>query len=387
MPNRLRVAVIGAGAWARHAHIPGWQRDPRCEVVAICDLDRARAEDYATQFGIPEASDDWQGIVGRADVDVIDIVTPSHTHYELACAALEGGKHVLCEKPVAYDFRQTRAAAEIACQKRLKTKLGFTFRYSPGVQYARSLLDEGFVGTPFIFNGYEQNSQWLDPQVPLRQVNAHADQSILQTSSLEGYGAPIIDIGHWWVGADYTRVVGLMRNFIPERMVRATGQFMRMNIDDGDIFIGEYANGAIGSIQTSFVTVGNYPGVEARIYGDRGAIICRLVEEHGVAETIRLARPDAVEFDVVEIPQRFYPSGGHARESWRSLFYANLIRDFLDEISDGGERNQGNFEDGAWVQEVINAVEVSVHQRRWVDLPLPTAAEVAITPEGTLSRE
>jgi predicted dehydrogenase len=100
---------------------------------------------------------------------------------------------------------------------------------------------------------------------------------VIQTSSLEGYGAPIIDIGHWWVGADYSRVVGTMRNFIPERMVRATGRMMRMNIDDGDIFIGEYANGAIGSIQTSFVTVGNYPGIEARLYGEKGAIICRLV--------------------------------------------------------------------------------------------------------------
>jgi hypothetical protein len=168
-----------------------------------------------------------------------------------------------------------------------------------------------------------------------------------------------------------------MRNFIRERMVRATGRFMRMNIDDGDIFIGEYTNGAIGSIQTSFVTVGNYPGVEARIYGERGAIICRLIEEHGVAETIRVARPDSVEFDELEIPARFYPTGGHARESWRSLFYANLIKDFLDEIIDGGERNQGNFEDGAWVQEVINAVEISVRQRRWVDLPLSTEAEAS----------
>ena len=70
-------------------------------------------------------------------------------------------------------------------------------------------------------------------------------------SSLEGYGAPVIDIGHSWVGADYARVVGTMRNFIPERMVRATGTMMRMNIDDGDIYIGEYTNGVISSIQTS----------------------------------------------------------------------------------------------------------------------------------------
>ena len=150
---------------------------------------------------------------------------------------------------------------------------------------------------------------------------------------------------------------------------------MRMNIDDGDVFIGEYTNGAIGSIQTSFVTIGNYPGVEARIYGERGAIICRLVEEHGVAETIRVARPDAVEFDELQIPDRFYPANGHPRESWRSLFYANLVKDFIDEIQSGESRNQGNFEDGAWVQEAINAVELSVRERRWVDLPLDASGD------------
>ena len=366
----LRVAVLGAGAWARFAHIPGWQRDPRCRIVALCDVVADRARGLATELGIATITDDWQTTIARPDVDVVDICTPSHTHFELAMAALEAGKHVLCEKPVAYDYRQTLQAAALADQKGLKTKLGFTFRYSPGVQYARSLIDQGFVGTPFIFNGYEQNSQWLDPQTPLRQVDPEADQSVLQTSSLEGYGAPIIDIGHWWVGADYTRVVGTMRNFIPERMVRATGRMMRMNIDDGDIYLCEYANGAIGSIQTSFVTIGNYPGIEARLYGERGAIICRLVEEYGIAETIRVATPDAVEFRQLEIPQQFYPAGGTPTESWRSLFYANLIKDFIDEIQAGGTVNQGNFRDGAWVQEAINAVERSFHERRWVDLPL-----------------
>ncbi len=368
--EKIRVAVLGAGAWAKFAHIPGWLRDPRCDVVALCDVELERAREFASAFGIAEATDDWQAVVNRPDIDVVDVVTPSHTHFELSWAALNAGKHVLCEKPVAYDFRDTLRAAALARGKGIKTKLGFTFRYSPGVQYAKSMIDQGFVGTPFIFNGYEQNSQWLNPQEPLRQVDPEADQSIIQTSSLEGYGAPIIDIGHWWVGADYVRVTGIMRNFIPERMVRATGHMMPMNIDDGDIYIGEYTNGAIGSIQTSFVTIGNYPGIEARIYGSKGAIICRLVEEFGIAETIKIATPDSVEFQQLEIPQEFYPAGGSPRESWRSLFYANLIKDFISEIQDGGDRNQGNFDDGAWVQEAINAVERSHHERRWVDLPL-----------------
>jgi hypothetical protein len=233
------------------------------------------------------------------------------------------------------------------------------------------MLDEGFVGRPFFFNGYEQNSQWLSPETPLRQVFLETDQSEIQVSSLEGYGAPVIDIGHWWIGADYARVVGTLQNFIPERRVRdADNQMMRMNIDDGAVYLTEHTNGAIGSIQTSYVTIGNYPGIEARIYGEQGAIICRLVEEFGVAETIKVATPDDVEFRELEIPPEFYPPGGHPRESWRSLFYANLIRDFVDEIIDGGERNQGNFDDGAWVQEAINAVERSYRERRWVDLPL-----------------
>jgi predicted dehydrogenase len=366
----LRIGVLGAGNWARRAHIPGWQRDGRAHVAVVCDVEPERARELATQFDVPEATDDWQAVVTRPDLDVIDVVTPSHTHFTLASAAIEAGKHVLCEKPVAYDFRQTRWAAELARRRGLKTKLGFTFRYSPGVQYARSLIDEGFTGIPFLFNGFEQNSQWLDPKVPLRQVDHTADQSRLHTSSLEGYGAPIIDIARWWVGAGFARVVGTMKNFIPERVVRDTGRMMRMNIDDGDIFIGEYSNGALGSIQTSYVAVGNYPGIEARLHGSRGAIICRLVEERGVAETIKVATADAVEFKELPIPARFYPAGGHPEESWRSLFYANLIKDFIDEIIEGGERNQGGFEEGAAVQEVINAVERSFHDRRWVDLPL-----------------
>jgi len=369
-PGKVRVGVLGAGAWAEFAHCPGYKRDARCELVAIADPIIERAKAFAEKFGIPHVYSSHAELIAREEIDLVDVCTPSATHFELSWAALEAGKHVLCEKPVAYNFQETRRAAALAKSMGLKTKLGFTFRYSPAMQYMKELIADGFVGTPFIFNGYEQNSQWLDPNTPLRQVNHEADQSVLQVSSLEGYGAPIMDIGHLFMGSRFASVVGTMKNFIPERMVRATGQMMRMNIDDGDIFIGEFANGAIGSIQTSFVTVGNYPGIEARVYGSKGALICRLVEENGVCESLKSATGDSVEFREIEVPERFYPPGGSKRESWRSLFYANLVSSFITEILSGDDINEGNFEDGAHVQELINAVELSFRERRWISIPL-----------------
>jgi predicted dehydrogenase len=370
----VRVAVLGAGAWARHAHLPGYLRDSRCQVVAIADPNRALAEQAATDFGIPVIARDHTEVVGRDDIDLVDVCTPSATHFDLSMAAIEAGKHVLCEKPVAFDYRETLRASATARARKLKTRLGFTFRFSPAMQYMKALIDDGFIGQPFIFNGYEQNSQWLDPSNPLRQVDPDADQSVIQVSSLEGYGAPIIDLAMWFTGSPFAQVVGTMRNFVPERMVRATGRMMRMNIDDGDIFLGEFANGALGSVQTSFVTVGNYPGLEARVYGSEGALICRLVEERGVCEVLRAAKPDAVEFNELTVPERFYPPGGSPRESWRTLFYANLISSFIGEIQSGDDRNEADFHDGARVQEVINAVERSYRERRWVSLPLDGGA-------------
>lgn len=367
----LKVGVLGAGRWAQRAHIPGWKRDRRVEVVAVCDPQLQLAQEAGREFKIPIVTGDHHELLERDDIDVIDVCTTSKTHFDLTIQALEAGKHVLCEKPVGHDFKQTLQARDLARSKGLKTKVGFTFRYSPAMMYMKELIDNGYVGTPFIYNGYEQNSQWLDPQTPLRQEGEYAirDQSQIHIASLEGYGAPIIDLGHWFMNSDLKQVVGTMRNFIPERIVRDTGKMMRVNIDDADIFLGEFASGAICFIQTGFVTVGNYPGLEARVYGSKGALICRLVEEFGICETLKGAKPDAVEFKDIPVPERLYPPGGTSRELWRTLFYANLVSNFATEILTNS-KSQGDFNDAAWVQEVINAVEKSFRQRAWVNLPL-----------------
>jgi predicted dehydrogenase len=367
---KLRVAVVGTGSWAQRAHLPGWQRDGRAEIVAVADTDPVALAGAAATFGVPRAVRDYRELLGDPDIDVIDVVTGNRPHFQISWDALQAGKHVLCEKPVHPEYRKTREAAELAAAKGLKTKVGFTFRYAPATQFARELIDSGFVGEPYMFNGFEQNSQWIDPDTPLRQVDPNADPERIAVSSIEGYGAPIIDIMHWWVGATLQAVVGTMRNFVPVRMVRDTGQMTRANIDDGDMWIAEFGSGALASIQSSYVTVGNYPGIEARIYGSEGAIIVRLVDEFGICQTIKTARKDAVEFVEREIPARFFPAGGHSGEPWEYLFYSNLISDFITEIRADAGGSQGDFAQAALVQETINAFEASFRQRAWVSFPL-----------------
>jgi predicted dehydrogenase len=377
--SKLAVAVVGTGRWAQRAHIPGWQRDLRAEVVALADTDADALAETAAKFGVRRTVSDYRELLDDPAIDVVDVVTGNRRHYEISCAALAAGKHVLCEKPVHPDYQQTRAAAELAAAKGLLTTVGFTFRYAPAIQYAKSLIDSGFVGEPYIFNGYEQNSQWIDPATPMRQVDPSKDPKTIAVSSIEGYGAPIIDIMHWWLGRPLQSVVGTMRNFVPVRMIRDTGQMTRANIDDGDMWIAEFEEGTLASIQSSYVTVGNYPGIEARIYGSEGAIIARLVDEFGICQTIKTATKDAVEFTQVDIPAEFFPPGGNSGEPWEYLFYSNLIADFISEITGGsasgnGPACQGDFAQASLVQETINAFEASFRQRAWVDFPLDDPA-------------
>jgi hypothetical protein len=221
--------------------------------VAICDLDRELAEARAGEFDVPDVETDAEKVILRDDIDVVDIVTRDD-HQDLVFATLEAGKHCLVEKPVCHDFRDVWRAHELAASKGLKTKVGLTFRYAPAVTYMFDLIRDGFIGQPFIFNGYEQNSQWLDPDNPMDK-RIHRTKPVgepewgtdptregITVSSLEGYGAPTIDIGLECVGSELRSVVGVLANMVPVR--RRTNLDTRrepINIDDADMFIGEAA--------------------------------------------------------------------------------------------------------------------------------------------------
>lgn len=365
----LGVGVIGAHAWAESAHLPGYAAYERADLVAICDTVPERAERLAQKFGARRVYTDHREMLRDPDIQMVDVCTPTDTHLPLSLAAIAAGKHVLSEKPLAHDAADAFMAARKAREAGVRTKLGFTFRYSPAVRQLQRWIADGTLGEIFHIHGLEQNSQFLDPHYPLRQVPQGADFATLIPSSVVGYGSHLLDLVRWCAG-EYTSVIGSMKNFVPERVVRGYGEgLQRIEVEDGTVALAEFASGAQGMLQTSYIAVGNYPGVELRVYGSKGAAVARLVEENGIAETLRFATPDQVEFRDVTLPESAYPPGTTLHTPWPELYYRNLVRHFVDEILDDTPE-ECTFYDGAKSQEVVNAIVRSHQERRWVDLPL-----------------
>src|SRR5256885_4197136 len=127
----LRIGVIGAGRWANMAHLPGWNRDPRCELVAVCDVSQEAADEAGRKYEIPTVTSNYRVLLDRDDIDVVDVVTGDDNHFEITMAALEAGKHVLVEKPVAHDFRHTSRARDPAAGEGPKNKGGVSVPHNP----------------------------------------------------------------------------------------------------------------------------------------------------------------------------------------------------------------------------------------------------------------
>jgi predicted dehydrogenase len=154
---------------------------------------------------------------------------------------------------------------------------------------------------------------------------------------------------------------------VPARVVRGEPGLQPIPVEDGAVALVEYANGTQGLLQTSYIAVGNYPGVELRVYGSKGAAVARLISEFGIAETLHFATADAVEFKKVEIGQNALPPGTTLNTPWPELYYRNLVRFFVDEILEGRPQ-ECTFYDGAKSQEIVDAIIKAHFERRWVDV-------------------
>jgi predicted dehydrogenase len=379
----LGVGVVGyAFMGAAHAH--AWRTAPHVfdlpltpAMVAICGRNAAAVKAAAERQGWASAETDWRTLIARPDVDLVDICTPGDLHAEIAIAALDAGKHVLCEKPLANtpaEAEAMTAAAQRAAAKGVRSMVGFNYRRVPALALARTLVAEGRLGEiRHVRATYLQD--WLtDPAFPLswRLVRERAG-----SGALGDLGAHIIDLAQYLTGEPITAVSGSTTTFVSERPVRGWVAYEprgAVTVDDAAVFTARLGAGVmLGSFEVSRFAAGRKNALRIELNGSLGSVAFDLerlneLEFHahaGNAVTAGFTRILVTEPDHPYLSAWWPP--GHVL-GWDATF-SHEIADLVTAIAEGAQPRP-SFAEGLQVQRVLAAVQESAaSDSRWITVP------------------
>ena len=374
MTRPLSVAMIGYGFMGA-AHSQGWRVaprffdlpfDPRMHVVVGRDAEAVAAA--AERWGWDESATDWRDVVTRDDVDLVDIVTPGDSHAEIAIAALDAGKHVLCEKPLANTVEEAEAmvaAAERAAARGVYAMLGHTYRRVPAVAFASDLVLGGRIGrVTQVRASYLQD--WLaDPQTP---YSWRLDKGLAGSGALGDIGAHIIDITQFVTGTPIEAVTGTLRTLTPERPMPGGG-VGTVTVDDVALFTARFADGVLGQYEASRFATGRKNGLRFEISGTEGAVAFDL-EDLNVLHVHDTRAPITEQgFTRVLVTEPQHPYVAAWWPAGHMLGYehgfSHQVKDLLEDIAAGREPHP-SFADGLHVQRVLAAIESSAaHESVW----------------------
>ena len=358
MPAPIRVGVIGTG-FANVVHIPAFQACPDTDVVAICSGHRENAERTAAKFGIPRVYDDAAQLVADAEVDAVAIVTPPVYHARQAIAALEAGKHVLCEKPTAMNVAEARAMLAAARSAGRVGMIAHEFRYAATRAWARTLIQQGYVGTPIAISV----RLFTQPFVVPRPWGWLGDEK-MGGGYIFALGSHFIDAIRDLCG-EFAGVAGRVATILPERF-QPDGSVVTATADDTFFFQGSLAGGAIVNVAASTgVHVGAGVGIE--IYGTEGTLVLNqglsINPQHD--HVVLGAKSGDKELREIPIPADHQPPGTGGDH--RLPPFLALVDRFVTSIRTGETLSPG-FVDGLRNQQVIDAVKQSSREGRWVPI-------------------
>ncbi|PWD51073.1 dehydrogenase [Serinibacter arcticus] len=384
----LGIALIGhAFMGATHSH--AWRTAPRAfdlplepRMTVVCGRDGEATAAAAERLGWEESSTDWREVLTRDDIDVVDICTPGHTHAEIAVAALEAGKHVLCEKPLANSIaeaEQMTLAAELAASRGVRAMVGFTYRRVPAIQLARQLVAEGRIGEIRHVRAQYLQDWLLDPEAPL---SWRLDKKLAGSGALGDIGSHIVDLVQFITGEHLETVTGALRTFVTERPVQAaSGGFTGragtergpVTVDDAAVFLAELSGGGLGTFEATRFATGRKNAIRLEINGSRGALSFDFEDMNvlNVLDTGDDPHVQGFRRVVVTEPEHPYLTAwwppGHGLGYDHG--FVNQAADLVGAIASGQDPTP-SFADALGIQRVLDAVERSSQDRRsWVSVP------------------
>ncbi len=356
----LNVAMIGSGSIAKaHSnacrqvtHFFDVSYDLRLKV--ICGRNQARLDSAAAHWGWEEVSTDWQAVVARPDIDVVDIAAPNILHAPVALAAARAGKMVWCEKPLATSMPEAESMANAV--REIPNLVWFNHRRIPAVVFAKRLIDEGRLGQTYHYRALYLNQSGNDPSKAGTWRYKRSEAGLGAAGDLLSHS---IDSA-LYLNGPIAELTAMMHTFVPGR-----------DVDDATYFLARYANGSVGTFEATRYGVGCRNRHAFEINGSKGMLRFNLehmnqLEFYDAAET-----PNQQGMKNITVTGPDHPYSDNFWKPGHIIGYEHtfiaVLGDFLKALA-RKESRYPDFDDAVAVQRVLDAVERSAASRGWVKL-------------------
>jgi predicted dehydrogenase len=382
MPSKtIRVGLIGQKFMGR-AHSNAYIKvakffdvEPTPVMTAVCGRNEAELAAFADRWGWRSYETDWRKLLARDDIDVVDVAAPGHLHRDISVAAAQAGKHVFCEKPLAFNLREARDMLDAVRRAGVVHMLCHNYRCCPAIALARQMIAAGELGEIRHLRATYLQDWLVDPGFP---INWRLRKETAGSGSLGDLGSHLVDLARFLVG-EITEVIGLLKTYITERPAEGSSHGLsatagmgseRVTVDDATLILARFAGGAIGTLEATRMAPGrkNYNRIE--VNGSRGSIVWNF-EEMNALEYYNCGDPPAQQgFRRILATEKVHPfvsawwPPGHVLGYEHSFVHA--VYELMRKIAGAENSIMPDFRDGAQCVAVLDAVTQSSVERCWV---------------------
>ncbi|MBI3328997.1 MAG: Gfo/Idh/MocA family oxidoreductase [Nitrospinae bacterium] len=360
--RRIRVGIVGANGgtdrWGARAHIPAVMALPEAELTAVCTAHEETAKHAQQRTGAPLAFWDYRDMMQSPQIDLVTVSVRISMHHSIVLAALQAGKHVFCEWPLALNASQATGMYKLADEKGAYHAVGTQARFSPGIMYGKELMEQGYVGRPLLVHMNHFLSSALEPRPSHRWWSMRAE---------EGGGAILIACGHaldvvrWYLG-EVEEVCGKVETLVKETQFSDTGEVVPVTAIDTVAFMARLASGVTGTVHVSNVCKRG-SGFRLEVYGTEGRLLVESshMVQYSPARVYGARGKDEV--GELSVPARLLEVTGLSSDS-QALQVAQLLRRFIRAINEGAGFHP-NFAEAVSLHRTIEAVVRSSKTGTW----------------------
>ena len=371
----LNIGLIGYGFMGR-THSNGYKRvndffpdlEYRPVLKAVCGRTAEKTQAFADQWQYESIETDWKALIARDDIDAVDICTPNNSHAEIAIAAAEAGKMILCEKPLALNPEEGARMVEAVEKAGVANTVWYNYRRVPAVTLAKALIDEGRLGRIFHYRANFLQDWTINEDLPqggeaLWRLDVNAAGSGVTGDLL----AHCIDTAIWLNGS-VSDVCAMTETFVKERMHNETGKVEPVGIDDACAFLCHFENGSLGLFESTRYARGHKALYTLEINGEKASIRWDLHDLH------RLEYFDHADDSLVRGWRSVHVTDGDMpyMDKWwvpglqigYEHTFVHQVADFLKSIQDGTPCSP-TFREAQETQQICDAVLASAREKAW----------------------